>query len=76
MGNGVVILTYSNGVNNILSEQDTLKLDQEEVEKLGEVFEHSLVGFLGDGVVATGTERAGDTLLKDRLASNLDGGSH
>lgn len=63
-------------MDNVLGEQDTLELDQEEVEQLGKVFEDSLMGFLGDGVVTTGTEGAGNTLLKDHMASNLDGGSH
>lgn len=49
-------LTYSNGVNDILGEQNTLELNQEEVEELGDVLEHGLVGFLGDGIVATGAE--------------------
>lgn len=49
-------MTYSNGVNNILGEQNSLELNQEEVGQLGEVLEHGLVSFLGDGVVATGAE--------------------
>lgn len=49
-------MTYSNGVNDILGEQNTLELNQEEIEQLGDVLEHSLMGFLGDGIVATGAE--------------------
>jgi len=63
-------------VGNILSEQDALELDQEEVHELREVLKHGLVGLLGDGVVATGTERAGDTLLENGMSDNLNRGGH
>ena len=63
-------------MDDILSEQDALKLDQEEVQQLGKVLKHSLMSFLGDSVVSTGTEGARDALLQNDKASNLNGGSH
>jgi hypothetical protein len=63
-------------VEDVLSEQDTLELDQEEVHKLLKVLEDSLDGLLGDSVVTAGAESTGDSPLEDNLASNLDGGGH
>lgn len=68
--------TYTDGVGDILGEQDALELDQEEVRELREVFKNGLVCLLGDGVVAAGTERASDTLLENDMADNLNRGGH
>lgn len=63
-------------MEDILSEQDALELDQEEVHKLLKVLEESLNGLLGDSVVAARAESTGDSSLEDDMASNLDGGGH
>lgn len=68
--------SYSNGVDDILGEQDALELDQEKVHQLRDVLEHGLGGFLGDGVIATRPERASDALLEDDMARDLHGGGH
>lgn len=69
-------MTYSNGVDDVLGEENPLELNQEKVQELRQVLEHGLVGFLGDGVVTAGTEGAGDALLENDMACNLDGGGH
>lgn len=63
-------------MEDILSEQDALEFDQEEVHKLLKVLENSLNGLLGDSVVTAGTESTGDSPLEDNMTSNFDGGSH
>lgn len=68
--------TYSNSVHDILGEQDALELDQEEVQELRQVLEDGLMGLLRDGVVSAGTEGAGNALLEDDVAGNLNGGGH
>lgn len=68
--------TYSNGVDDILGEQDALKFDQEKVQQLRHVLEHGLGGFLGDGVVTTGAEGASNVLFEDDTARDFDGGGH
>lgn len=69
-------LTYGNGVDDILGEQDALELNQEEVRQLGNVFQDGLLGLLRDGVVAARAEGAGNALLENELAGDLDSGSH
>jgi sulfur relay (sulfurtransferase) DsrF/TusC family protein len=73
---GGAFKTYTDGVSDILSEQDALELDQEEVQELREVLKNSLVGLLRDGVVSAGAERAGDALLENDMACNLNCGGH
>lgn len=68
--------TYTNGVNDVLGEQDALELDKEEIHQLRHILKHGFGSFLWDGVVAAGAEGARDSLLEDNLAYNLDGGGH
>lgn len=63
-------------MGNILGEENALELDQEEVQELGDVLKNSLMGLLGDGVVAAGAERASNALLEDNMAGNLNTGGH
>jgi hypothetical protein len=69
-------VTYGNSVDDILSEQNALELDQEKVQQLGKVLQDSLMGLLGNGVVAARAERAGNALLEDELTGNLNGSGH
>lgn len=66
-------ITYGSSVDDILSEQNALKLDQEEIQQLGKVLQDSLMGLLGDGVIAARAERAGNALLEDDLTCDLNG---
>jgi hypothetical protein len=63
-------------VDDILSEQNALELNQEEVSELLDILQHGLHGLLGNGVVSAGTERASDSLLQNELAGKLNGGGH
>ena len=63
-------------MEDILSEQDALELDQEKVHKLLDVLEDTLNNLLGDSVVTAGAESTGDSSLEDEMASNLDGSGH
>lgn len=63
-------------MNDILGEQNALELDQEEVQQLGKVLQDSLVGLLGNGVVAARAEGAGNALLENNLTSDLNESGH
>lgn len=63
-------------MEDILSKQDALELNQEEVHELLKILEDSLNGLLGDSVVTARAESTGDSPLEDNMASNLDGGGH
>lgn len=63
-------------MDNILGEQNALELNQEEVQQLGKVLQDSLMGLLGNGVVAARAERASNALLEDDLTGNLNGSGH
>lgn len=63
-------------MGNILSEEDALELDQEEVQELRDVLKNSLLGLFWNGVVAAGAERAGDALLENNMAGNFNSGGH
>ena len=63
-------------MHNILGEKNTLELNHEEVEQLRQILENCLVGFLWNGVIATGTERARNSLLEDDLPSKLNSSGH
>lgn len=63
-------------MEDILSEQNALEFDQEEVHKLLKVLENSLNGLLGDSVVTAGAESTGDSPLENNMAGNFDGSSH
>lgn len=59
-------------MEDILSKQDALEFDQEEVHKLLKVLENSLNGLLGDSVVTAGAESTGDSPLENNMASNFN----
>lgn len=50
--------SYSNGVDNILHEQNALEFEETEIKELHKVLQNCFDGFLGNGVVFAGTERA------------------
>lgn len=49
-------------MDNVLSEQNTLELNEDKVDELLKVLQHSLDSLLGHGVVLARPERAHDTL--------------
>lgn len=50
--------SYSNGVDNILHEQDALEFEETKIKELHKVLQNCFDGFLGNGVVFAGAERA------------------
>lgn len=66
---------YRNRVDDVLREEDTLELNQEEVQELLHILQHSLDGILRDGVIFTRTERAREALGHNGLSGNFEGSS-
>jgi hypothetical protein len=65
---------YENSVQDVLSKQDTLELNDEEVDELFHVIKSALEGFLGNRVVAAGAEGASQPLGHDGLPSDFGSG--
>lgn len=61
----------SNGNVNILSKDNALGLDNEEVDKLLDIVQETLQRCFGDGEVLARPELGGETLSKSELSSNL-----
>jgi hypothetical protein len=69
-------VTYSNGGPDILSEEDALELNDEEVDELLNITSDALEGLTGDCVVLSGAHLGGKTLAEDKVANELSGGGH
>lgn len=65
--------SYRGGGGDVLGKQDTLGLDDDEVDELVDITKNGVKSLAGDGVVAAGTELAGKASVHDRLASDLSG---
>jgi hypothetical protein len=52
----LVLMTYRNGCEDILNEQNSLELQNEEVDKLMELGKNALQVLSGDSIVASGAE--------------------
>lgn len=61
----------SNGNVNVLGEDDALRFDDEEVDKLLDIVQQTLKGCLGNGEVLTRPELGGKTLSKSKLSSDF-----
>jgi hypothetical protein len=62
---------YSNSDNWVFSEQDTLELDNEEVDQLLEVVQRGLQYFLRNLVVSAGSEGRCNTSAHNEFTSNF-----
>lgn len=63
-------------MEDVFGEQDALELNEEEVNQLLKILEHSFNGLLGNSVIAAGAESTGDSALENDLTGNLNGGRH
>lgn len=64
-------ITYSNGDVDVLSKDNTLGLDDEEVDELLSIVGHALKRCLGDGKVLAWPELRGETTSESQLSNNL-----
>lgn len=64
-------MTYSNSGVHVLSEDNALELDDEEVGKLLDIAKYTLEVLVWDGVVLSRSQLARQSLAQDDLASNL-----
>jgi hypothetical protein len=69
-------VTYSNGGPDILGEENTLELNDEEVDELLNITSDALEGLAGNCVVFSGAHLGGKTLTEDKVANKLSGGGH
>jgi hypothetical protein len=67
---------YSNRDGWVLSEQDALEFNDEEVDQLFEIVKGGFKGFLGDLVVSARSETAGNSSAHDEFAGNLSKSSN
>lgn len=65
----------SHGCPDVLSEDDALGLNDEEVDQLVDIANNGIESLTGNSVVAAGTELASKTSVHDGLAGNLSGNS-
>lgn len=65
--------TNSNGGSEVLNEQDTLGLNDEEINEFVDVANNGVKGLLGDSIVLPGTELGRETIVQDSLSGNLGG---
>ena len=72
--------TYQNGGGNVLGKQNTLGLNDEEVDELMNVANGSVESLLGNRVVLAGPELCREAVVHEELASRLgrdgDGEDH
>lgn len=73
LGEIVLMGTYRDGSPDVLGEQDALRLDDREVDKLVDIANSGIKSLAGDGVVFAGAELARDTGVHDGLTGNLGG---
>lgn len=66
--------SYRNSVVNVLNKQNTLEFKKTKVKELDEVLQDCFDGFLGNGVVLAGTERASNALAKKKSATKFKSG--
>ena len=64
---------YGNSVDNVFGEENTLEFDQEEVEKLLDIFQRGFEGFSGDGEVFARAKGASKALREDYSARDFGG---
>lgn len=67
--------TYCTGDHDILSKDNTLDLDDEEIDELLHILDGGLESLLWNGVIISWTERRDQSSRKNQLAHNLSGSS-
>ena len=65
---------YRDSVVNVFNEQNALEFEKTKVQELDKVLQDGFDGFLGNGVVLAGTERAGNALAKKKSTTKLKSG--
>lgn len=65
--------TYGSRSVNVLSEDDALGLNDEEVDELVDITNHSIESLAGNSVVSAGSDLGSKTVVEDNLANNLGG---
>jgi hypothetical protein len=65
------LCTYPNCCPNVLGEDDALELDHKEVDKLLEVIEEALKGFLGDDKVFAGTHTGCQAVSEEGMTQDF-----
>lgn len=68
-------VTYTNGSVDVLGKDNTLKLDDEEVDKLLGVLKRGLEGLTRDSVVLARAHLRCNTTVEDQLTSSLSSGN-
>lgn len=72
--------SYSSGGTDVLSKEDTLGLDDEEVDELVDIANHAVKRRSRDRVVSAGAQLRGEAVVENELAGGLgadgDGESH
>lgn len=66
--------THSGRRGNILSKDDPLGLNNEEVDKFVNITNHCIESFARNGIISAGPDLSGETIVQHNLASDL--GSH
>ena len=69
-------MAYSNRGDWVLSEQDALEFNDEEVDQLFEIVKGGLKGLLGDLVVSARSETASNSSAHNEFAGNLSKSSN
>lgn len=68
--------TYGKRSKNVFSKDNTLSLDDKEVDELVDIPNKNVKSLARDGVVAARSDLSGQTLVEDNLANNLSGNGH
>jgi len=71
----VASVTYTNGSVNVLGKDNTLDLDDKEVDKLLGILNRGLEGLARNSVVLARAHLRSNTAVKDELASSLGSGN-
>lgn len=65
------MVSYSSRGPDVLDEENSLGLNNKEVDELMDIANHTINGFAGDGVVFAGSNLRGEAIVNDQLASSL-----
>lgn len=63
--------TYGSGSSEVLSEQNSLGLNHEEVDEFVDVTNQAVKSLAGEGVVSARAHLGGEAIVQDELASRL-----
>lgn len=72
---GFKVETYSNRNPDVLGKQNALGLDDEKVDDVGNIAHEGFQSLLGNGIVLARAELGCETIVENKLSSNLSGNS-